>query len=143
MKREYTQYDKYIAYLEVIGAFLIVGFWIGWFFDLLKSSLPDPLFETYLAFESAFPIPDAWIVILLLISAYGILAEKSFGSFFAAAAGGALMFLGLIDISFNLQQGIYQYDFLAIPINLATTIGGGTLLAWFARYHFKFSHNDV
>ncbi|MFX0210377.1 MAG: hypothetical protein ACFFDT_30640 [Candidatus Hodarchaeota archaeon] len=143
MKHEYTRYDTYIAYLEIIGAFLIIGFWIGWFLDILKSSLPDPLFETYLAFESAFPIPDAWIVILLLISAYGILTGKSYGSFFAAAAGGALMFLGLIDISFNLQQGIYQYDFLAIPINLAATIGGGTLLAWFTRYHLQSNSDEV
>jgi len=137
MKREYTQYDKYIAYLEIIGALLIIGFWIGWFLDFLKSSLPDPLFETYLAFESAFPVADAWIVALLLISAYGILTKKSYGSFFAAAAGGALMFLGLIDVSFNLQQGVYQYDLLAIPINLAAIIGGIVFLTWFARYHFQ------
>ncbi|MHA2203298.1 MAG: hypothetical protein ACW991_06380 [Candidatus Hodarchaeales archaeon] len=137
MKKEYTKYDIYVAYLEIIGALAIIGFWIGWFLDLLKSSLPEPLFETYLAFESAFPIADTWIVVLLLISAYGILTERPYGSFFAAAAGGALMFLGLIDISFNLQQGIYQHDLLAIPINLAATIGGGALLTWFARYHFQ------
>ncbi|MFX0013129.1 MAG: hypothetical protein ACFFB2_04815 [Promethearchaeota archaeon] len=135
MKKEYPKNDIYVAYLEIIGALLIIGFWIGWFLDLLKSSLPDPLFETYLAFESAFPVADTWIVILLLISAYGILTGKSYGSFFAAAAGGALVFLGLIDISFNLQQGIYEYDLLAIPINLVATIGGGVLLVWFARYH--------
>ncbi|UCG01375.1 MAG: hypothetical protein JSW11_17370 [Candidatus Heimdallarchaeota archaeon] len=142
MKKDYTKYDIYIAYLEIIGALVMIGFWIGWFLDILKSSLPDPLFDTYLAFESAFPVADAWIVILLLISAYGILTEKSYGSFFASAAGGTLVFLGLIDISFNLQQGIYDHDLLAIPINLAATIGGGALLTWFARYHFQ-PNNDV
>ncbi|MFX0122544.1 MAG: hypothetical protein ACFFAE_02845 [Candidatus Hodarchaeota archaeon] len=137
MKKEYTQYDIYIAYLEILGALLIIGFWIGWFLDLLKSSLPDTLYETYLAFESAFPIADAWIVVLLLISAYGILTGKSYGSFFAAAAGGALIFLGLIDISFNLQQGIYEYDLFAIVINLTAIIGGSIFLSWFGRYHFS------
>ncbi|UCE14296.1 MAG: hypothetical protein JSV04_03745 [Candidatus Heimdallarchaeota archaeon] len=133
----YSRYDRYVAILEIIGAVIITGFWIGWFLDILKSFKPDdPLYETYMAFESTFPVPDAWIVVLLLISAYGIWKEKSYGSFFAAAAGGALVFLGLIDISFNIQQGIYQHDPLAILINLIATVGGGTLLVWFGRYHF-------
>lgn len=137
MSEIYRKQDKYVAYGEIIGALLITGFWIGWFLDILKSFSPEhALYEIYIAFESSFPLPDAWIVILLLISAYGILKEKSFGGFFAAAAGGALVFLGLIDISFNIQQGVYQHDLLAIPINLAATIGGVFLLVWFGQYHF-------
>ncbi|MFX0085148.1 MAG: hypothetical protein ACFFAU_05710, partial [Candidatus Hodarchaeota archaeon] len=111
MKMEYTKNDRYIAYLEIFGAILLIIFWIGWFLGILKSfSQGDPLYEIYLAFESSFPIADFWIVILLLISASGILTDKPYGSFFAASAGGALVFLGLIDITFNLQQGVYQYD---------------------------------
>ncbi len=137
MKMEYTKNDRYIAYLEVFGAILLISFWIGWFLGILKSfSRGDSLYETYMAFESSFPIADFWIVILLLISAYGILTDKTYGSFFAASAGGALVFLGLIDITFNLQQGVYQYDLLAVFINLTAIIGGGLFLGWFARYHF-------
>ncbi len=137
MSELYNKQDKYVAYGEIAGALLITGFWIGWFLDILKSFSPGHvLYEVYIAFESSFPLPDAWIVVLLLISAYGILKEKSYGTFFAAAAGGALVFLGLIDISFNIQQGVYQHDPLAIPINLAATIGGTFLLLWFGRNHF-------
>ncbi len=137
MKSIYSRNDRIIAICEIIGALLLIGFWIGWFLDILKSFEPgDQLYDVYIAFESSFPIADAWIVILLLISAFGVLNDKSYGSFFAAAAGGAFVFLGLIDITFNLQQGVYQYDLLAIVINLAALIGGIFLLAWFARYHF-------
>ena len=138
MKMEYTKNDKYIAYFEILGAILIISFWIGWFLGLLKSfSQGDPLYETYMAFESSFPIADFWIVILLIISAYGILKDKSYGSYFAASAGGALIFLGLIDIAFNLQQGVYQHDIVAVFINLIAIIGGGLFLGWFSRYHLK------
>jgi hypothetical protein len=91
------------------------------------------LYDTYIAFESSFPLADFWIVILLLVSAYGILAQKKYGSFTASAAGGALVFLGLIDITFNLQQDVYSHDFLSIFVNLAALTGGSFLLVWFGR----------
>ncbi|MFX1283567.1 MAG: hypothetical protein ACFFB5_07925 [Promethearchaeota archaeon] len=137
MKQIYSKNDKIVAVCEVIGALLLIGFWIGWFLDILKSFEPgDQLYDVYIAFESAFPIADTWIVVLLLISAFGVLNDRSWGSFFAAAAGGAFVFLGLIDITFNLQQGVYQYDLLAIVINLAALVGGIFLLAWFGQYYF-------
>ena len=137
MKPIYSKNDKIVAVCEVIGALLLIGFWIGWFLDILKSFEPgDELYVVYIAFESSFPVADAWIAILLLISAFGVLNDKSYGSFFSAAAGGAFVFLGLIDITFNLQQGVYQYDLFAIVINLAALIGGIFLLVWFGRYHF-------
>ncbi|MFW9904417.1 MAG: hypothetical protein ACFFFH_08805 [Candidatus Thorarchaeota archaeon] len=138
MNPSYSKNDKIIAIFEVIGALLVIGFWIGWFLNILKSFEPEhQLYDVYIAFESSFPVADTWIVILLLISAFGVLNEKSYGSFFAAAAGGAFVFLGLIDITFNLQQGVYQYDPSAIVINSAALIGGIVLLAWFGRYHFS------
>ncbi|MHA1227885.1 MAG: hypothetical protein ACTSPV_14155 [Candidatus Hodarchaeales archaeon] len=128
----YNEQDKYIAILEVIGALAIVGFWIGWFLDIFKSVTPSevPLYDIYFAFESSFPIPDTWIVLSLLLSAIGIYKNKTYGEVFAASAGGSLIFLALIDISFNIQHGIYELDFLAIFINAISLIGGIVLLYW-------------
>ncbi len=128
MKAIYNQMDQRLALLEVIGGLTIILFWIGWFLDILKSIGPsNPLYETYVAFEKAFPLPDAWVVLLLFISAYGIWQQKSYGLFTGIAAGGGLVFLGLIDTSFYLQHNLYQYDVLLLPINIAC-IGGGLLL---------------
>ncbi|MFX0196789.1 MAG: hypothetical protein ACFFCW_11735 [Candidatus Hodarchaeota archaeon] len=134
----YSKNDRYVAYLEIVGALTITGFWIGWFLDLFKSvSLEHALYETYVAFETSFPIADAWIVILLLVSAYGIFNEKPYGAFLAVAAYGALIFLGLIDSSFYVQQGVYQYDPSLIVINIACIVGGSFGLIWFWRYYFS------
>ncbi|MFX0065374.1 MAG: hypothetical protein ACFFC7_24650 [Candidatus Hermodarchaeota archaeon] len=140
----YSKNDRYIAFAEIIGAVLVIGFWIGWFTGILKSFQPgDPFYDVYYAFESSFPLADAWIVVLLLISAYGILQEKFYGRFIAISAGGALVFLGLIDVSFNLQQGIYMEIFVdlavivEILVNLACLIGGLFLIIWFTKMSNK------
>ncbi|MFX1535821.1 MAG: hypothetical protein ACFFDI_16525 [Promethearchaeota archaeon] len=143
MTVSYSKNDRYIAFVEIIGAVLVIGFWIGWFAGILKSFQPgDAFYDVYYAFESSFPLADAWIVVLLLISAYGILQEKYYGRFIAISAGGALVFLGLIDISFNLQQGIYLLDpsigtFVEILVNLACVIGGLFLIIWFTKMSNK------
>ncbi|MFX0183134.1 MAG: hypothetical protein ACFE95_08650 [Candidatus Hodarchaeota archaeon] len=133
----YSKNDRYVAIIEIIGALVITGFWIGWFLDIFKSIDPThPLYDTYVTFETSFPIADAWIVILLLVSAYGIFKEKRYGAPLAIAAGGALVFLGLIDSSFYFLQGMYQYDISLIAINLACFIGGGFAMAWFGRNQY-------
>ncbi len=138
MKVQYTNKDRIIAYIEIAGAVTLIGFWVGWFLDILKSYSPiDEFYIFYMKFESSFPIADFWIVILLFISAYGILRDRAYGSFFAAAAGGALVFLGLIDATFNLQNGVYLHDPFSIIINLVSLLGGAFALAWFGRYFIK------
>lgn len=133
MKVSYDKRDRIIAYVEIVGALLITGFWIGWYAGILKSfQLGDPLYEVYIAFESSFPIADSWIIILLLVSAVGILKENRRAPLIATAAGGSLVFLGLIDASFNLQQGVYLHDPLSILINLSCLLGGIFLVLWFA-----------
>ncbi|MFX0149941.1 MAG: hypothetical protein ACFFAJ_04110 [Candidatus Hodarchaeota archaeon] len=138
MSSFYSKNDRYIAIIEIFGAMTIIGFWIGWFLDIFKSINPThPLYDTYVAFETSFPIADAWIVILLLVSAYGIFKEKQYGAPLAIAAGGALVFLGLIDSSFYLQQGVYQDNISLFVINLACFIGGGFAITWFGRNQYQ------
>ncbi len=94
-----------IASLEL---FLAIGFIVVWIY-LIKFELNNPeRSEIYRAFEKSFPLPDlCWITPTLVISAVGLLLNERFGIFCSIVAGGALVFLGLLDISFNLQQGGY------------------------------------
>ncbi|WP_455464382.1 hypothetical protein [Candidatus Hodarchaeum mangrovi] len=123
--------EKFIVTLEIVGSIAIIGFWIGWFLDIFKS-IPssEELYPIYFAFESSFPLPDLWIVLLLLISAYSIFSNKPYKSQLAASAGGGLVFLGLIDISFNIQQNIYSYDVFNVVINIFSLSLGIILIYW-------------
>lgn len=132
MEIEFDKWEKVIAIIQIIGACLIVLFWIGWILGIIRSVPPtDNRYWIYVAFESTFPVPDFWIVILLILSAFGLLLGKAYARILSAGAGGALVFLGLIDANFNILNGIYFLDPLAILINLACVAGGGFLLAWF------------
>ena len=94
-----------IAIAQIIFA---IGFIVVWIY-LFKVEFKNPKrSEVYLGFEKSFPLADlGWIVPTLLISAIGLLMGEKFGYLFSIIAGSSLVFLGLLDISFNLQQGGY------------------------------------
>ncbi|MHA1196398.1 MAG: hypothetical protein ACTSRH_10430 [Promethearchaeota archaeon] len=95
-----------LAIFQLIGAVGIVGFWI--YFFLVENKNPDNS-EVYLAFERSFPVPDLlWLTPILIVAAMGLIFGGWHGIFFTIAAGSALIFLGLLDISFNIQQGGYK-----------------------------------
>ena len=122
-----------IAVIEILIAIGIISFWAA-FFSTGMVSIKDPqLKETYLAFESAFPLPDGWLVISLITGGIGLLKKKKYGYFFSLIGGSSLIFLGLVDISFNVRQGIYVLGageaILNISINLICLISGIFILS--------------
>jgi hypothetical protein len=53
------------------------------------------------------------------------------------AAGSALVFLGLMDVTFDLEQSVYAERSLAVAAEVAINVWclavGPVLIAWFAR----------
>jgi len=95
-----------LAILQIILAVVIVGFWI--FFFKVENKDPEKE-EWYLKHERSFPLPDLGLIaVCLLVAATGLLIGERFGIFFTIVAGGGLMFLGLIDFAFNLQNGLFK-----------------------------------
>ncbi len=128
MHIKYTKIIIFVAIMELAIAAGIISFWIA-FFSTDLVSIDDPhLKEIYLAFESAFPVADIYLSILLIIGGIGLLKKVSFGFLFSLLGGASLIFLGLLDISFNTQHGIYLLGIgeaiLNIFINLLC-LGGG------------------
>lgn len=108
MTTESPKMLKFLAIGELVMAAGFVLFWTGFFlFDL--GHLADPrLREIYRAFEHAFPVADSWIVFCLVTGGVGLLKNKKYGTLFTLLAGSSLVFLGLLDVSFNIQQGMYR-----------------------------------
>lgn len=109
---------KIAAVLELVLAAGIVSFWIAYFSaDIVQIN--DPVLkEKYLAFESAFPVPDAYLSVVLVIGGIGLLRKKAYGRLFSLIGGASLVFLGLLDISFNTLHGIYRLGFGEAVMNL-------------------------
>ncbi len=116
-----------IAILQIIFGIGILGFWI--YFLLVENKDPEKT-EVYLVFERSFILPDlGWIMPCLFISAFGLLTNQGYGVFFSIAAGSAILFLFLMDFSFNIQRGNYKKDkrkenIIEIIVNLLCVISG-------------------
>jgi len=61
--------------------------------------------EVYLAFENAFPLADAWMAFCALLGAIGLWQRRNWGFLFGLLAASSAIFLGLMAVLFNLQQG--------------------------------------
>jgi hypothetical protein len=96
---------KTIAVLELLTGIGIILFWIGFFTIGLAPENPP---QCYFAYEHSFPLPDGLLAAVLLAAGIQLMLNKPWGSRLTLAASGALIFLGLLDFSFNIQNGIYM-----------------------------------
>lgn len=78
--------------------------------------------EVYLAFENAFPLADGWMAICALLGAIGLWKKQSWGFLFGLLAASSAIFLGLMDVLFNLQQDIYAMGGVETAIEIAINI---------------------
>jgi len=125
-----------VSLFQIFTATGLLLYWIGFFVFNLVPENPPPC---YFSFEGAFPFPDAVLAVFLLIA--GILGLKGVrvGRTLSLASAGALVFLGLLDTSFNLQNGVYSSSLFDLVLNglinvWAVGFGGFTIIA-----HNRFS----
>lgn len=100
------------AIFELLIAIGLIGFWVMFYFTEYKNR---KMSEVDFKHEMSFPLPDlGWVLPNLIIAAIGLLLEEWFGYFFTITAASGMMFLGLIDLAFNLQNkkfDIKKYGF--------------------------------
>jgi hypothetical protein len=97
------------AALMLLTAAGIILFWVSFFADLdaQRESTFASQSEAWLAWELSFPLPDAWVAATALLGAVGLWRMRPSGLLFGLVSGGAMVFLGLIDILFFLENGLY------------------------------------
>jgi hypothetical protein len=109
-----------IAAFQILPCIVIPLFWIQFF--LVETKNPENS-EVYIAFEKSFPLPEfCWAIPCFLLSAIGLLTGEKYGYLFSIAAGSVLIFIGLFDISFNLQNGVYKGEKSKVAIEIIFNI---------------------
>jgi hypothetical protein len=98
--------------MEVVLAVLLgavpvglAGYWITFYRGGEVHVVED---EGYLAFQRAFPVADGWLAVCAAIAAAGLLLDEPFGLVFMLLAASAGIFLGLMDVTYNTQHGLYR-----------------------------------
>jgi hypothetical protein len=92
----------------VLAAFVaLVAYWVIWFFvnRAWLASLDTPAYYT---FENAFPAADGWLAVGCVLGARALHQRKASALFWLLAGGSASIYLGLMDVLFDLENGIYR-----------------------------------
>ena len=105
---------KTIAVLELLTGIGIILFWLGFFTIGLAPENPP---QCYFAYEHSFPLPDVLLAVVLLAAGIQMMLNRPWGHRLSLAAAGALVFLGLLDFSFNIQNGIYMTSTIDLILN--------------------------
>lgn len=105
---------KNFIVLETLTAVGLLLFWLGFFTIGLAPKTPPP---GYFEYEHSFPLPDVILAAGLLASARLLSKGKASGRTLSLVCGGALMFLGVLDFSFNYQNGMYKISFMDKVLN--------------------------
>lgn len=122
-----------LVLLELVVATGIVGYWICFYSVGAPRSICGQLGNGYLMYERAFPAADGLLCIALLSGAIGLLRRRLYGPILSIAAGGALVFLGVLDATFNLTNGIYSLGICEVAVNglmNLVCIASGMALLW-------------
>jgi hypothetical protein len=111
----------------VFGGGLVCAYWVAFYHSNL--TLPDsvahpsepgfdPFKAVYMGFESAFPLADLLVAVAASLAAFYLVGKDAKAVLFGLIGSGALGFLALIDISFNLHHGLYAPSLLASDAGL-------------------------
>jgi len=121
--------DRRAGWATLCGAGALVAFWVLYFGGVIDSGSDELTRE----FESAFPLADAALVIMLVAAGVSLLRGRTAGTFCLVAAAAASLYLGILDATFYGRQGHYfpltGAGLFELAVNLLC-IGGG---AWGLR----------
>jgi hypothetical protein len=127
MQRAHHRIERCMAWVTVVGALALILYWTAYLVNPVMLVGEDPAIR---AFESAFPIADGGLVVLLLTTSCSLFAHRRQGAVLLVAAGAAAIYLGLLDTTFYAGRGLYAARSPAALVELvinALCLGGGGL----------------
>jgi hypothetical protein len=122
----------------IFAAALIVAYWTLWFGGG-RALLASANTQAYFTFENAFPAADCWLALLLLVGAAGLALNRPWALLTGLLAGGATIYLGCMDVLFDLENGIYLVPhggsasavIIEVTINILTFVLGIIAIVYF------------
>jgi hypothetical protein len=88
----------------ILTAMVTVAYWVDYFTSAEVAVVPA---RWYTAFESSFPVADAWMALVSLAAGIAFWRGSARAGAFGLLAGSALLYLAAMDITFNLENGLY------------------------------------
>jgi hypothetical protein len=111
------------------------AYWIAFF--AAGNALHASETDVYAAYEHAFPAADAWMASAAAAAAVGLVRRRPWTLLAGIAAGSALVFLGLLDTLFDLEQGLYARPSPAMAVETVINVFCLTVGPFFLAYFWR------
>jgi len=132
-----SRHSYLLPALLILTALVTVAYWVSYFTGG-DARVMDA--RWYTAFESSFPVADAWLALTAFIAGIGLWRGQAWGARAGLLAGSALLYLAAMDITFDIENGLYalvphspamQFELLINAWSLA--LGIATIIASWKR----------
>src|SRR3954470_10422947 len=124
----------FILGLLLFGVVATTAYWVVWF-GIDREILASAHTPSYYAFENSFPIADAWMMFVGIAATRSLFRRRASSLLWSIAAGTTSIYLGLLDVLFDLENGIYRSVdtggvCVEIAINVLTLAFGTVVMVW-------------
>ena len=98
--------DKGHALAMLLAALGTIAYWAVYFSSGATQVRTDAV---YIGFEDAFPLADGWMTLCYLLAAWFLWRADRRAVLWGLCAGSAMVFLGSMDLLFNIEQGHFAH----------------------------------
>jgi hypothetical protein len=125
---------RFILGVLIFGVLATAAYWVVWF-GIDREILASAHTDSYYAFENSFPLADAWMVAAGLLASIALVRRRASALLWSIAAGSTSIYLGLLDVLFDLENGIYRSPdtggvLVEVVINVLTLVMGLVVVRW-------------
>lgn len=95
----------FLSVLLIGSAVGVIYYWADFY---IRGGVHVIKEDWYIKFQSAFPPADLWMSACAIAGAVGLLTGQAYGLLFTLLAASSMIFLSLMDITFNIQNNLYS-----------------------------------
>jgi hypothetical protein len=136
MKRK----NRILAVLLVLTGIGTMLYWANYFTAGDVRVVPE---RWYIAFEDSFPLADGWMAITAVVAGIGLWRGAPWGTRAGLLAGSALIFLAAMDITFNIENGLYALAATSAPMQFEIAINLWTLVLGLITIVASWQYTDL
>jgi len=135
---------RVIQFMVLAALVLDVVYWMLWFTN--RSAIESLHTQAYYDFENAFPLADAWLGVACLMVLITIRRNSPMALFWLLAAGSAGIYLGCMDLLYDLEHGIFAkggggaFEAFIVVLTWAFSL---TALIWSWRHRAELLSGEV
>lgn len=125
---------RFILGVILFGVLATLAYWLVWF-GVDREILASAHSDSYYAFENSFPAADLWMVACGVAASLALVRRRASSLLWILAAGATSIYLGLLDVLFDLENGIYGSPdtggvCVEVAINVLTLAFGAVIMVW-------------